>query len=301
MRQFVFGKSVQGASHIRSETECQDSLRKLKLDDGSVILAVADGHGSKGSPFSKTGSRIAVNVFCDILRGVYEGYADNLEQLPTYLNREGETRISQAIDTEWKRRVVERHKKNKRDIGKTEDGEDDLLSVYKQYGSTLLGLLVTKTFVFAFQLGDGDICYVNKDGLELVIEPEKILGVETHSLSRKNSWEKAITVVRSLPIEDCLPVMFTLSSDGYANSYKSEAEFHKTVKEYLSLLQEHGVKAVSESLSGWLSETSAMGCGDDITMLIAYYTEEEPSAGSEAKEAEMSSSDEGEKEDDVNA
>lgn len=32
--------------------------------------------------------------------------------------------------------------------------------------------------------------------------------------------------------------------------------------------------AVSESLPEWLSETSQMGCGDDITMLVAYYEKE---------------------------
>ena len=271
MRQYVFGRSVRGASHIHSGVECQDNLKRVVLDDGTVILAVADGHGSKGCPYSKTGSRIAVNVFCDTLQGVYEGYREKPEQLPSYLNREGDTKISMAIDSEWKRRVVERHKKNKREIPKNSEGEDDLTAVYKQYGSTLLGLLITQTFVFGFQLGDGDICYVNEDGMELVVEPEKILGVETHSLSRKNSWEKAITVVRMISVSDKLPAMFSLSSDGYANSYKSEEDFHAAVRDYLSMLKEHGVKAISESLQGWLSETSEMGCGDDITMLIAYY------------------------------
>ena len=294
MRQYVFGRSVQGASHIRSGVECQDSLKRVILDDGAVILAVADGHGSKGCPFSKTGSRIAVNVFCDTLQGVYEGYREKPEQLPSYLNREGDTKISMAIDSEWKRRVLERHKKNKREIPKNSEGEDDLASVYKQYGSTLLGLLITQTFVFGFQLGDGDICYVNEDGMELVVEPEKILGVETHSLSRKNSWEKVITVVRMISVADKLPAMFSLSSDGYANSYKSEADFHAAIKDYLSMLNEHGVKAISESIQGWLSETSEMGCGDDITMLIAYYVpdvkvETDPPAEAEALPEEVPS------------
>lgn len=272
MRQVVFGKSVQGASHIRSGTECQDSYKKVMLSDGSIVLAVADGHGSKSCPYSRTGSKIAVNVFCDTISGMCEGYRGKPEQLLTYLNREGDTRVSKAIDAEWKRRVVERHKKNKREIRRRPDGGDDLASVYKQYGSTLLGLLITKSFVFGFQLGDGDICFVRDSGLELVIEPERILGVETYSLSRENSWEKAITTVRRIGLESDLPALFSLSSDGYANSYKSEDEFHTAVRDYLALLEEHGTKAVSENLGGWLTETSEMGCGDDITMLVAYFT-----------------------------
>ena len=285
MKQIVFGKSVQGASHIRSETECQDSYKKMILNDGTIILAVADGHGSKSCPFSKTGSRIAVNVFCDILKSLYEGYAQNPDQLPTYLNREGDTQVSKAIDAEWKRRVIERHKKNKRAIEKRENGEENLFTVYKQYGSTLLGLLITKNYVFGLQLGDGDICYVSENGLELVIEPEKILGVETHSLSRENAWEKAITVVRRISISDNLPAMFSLSSDGYANSYKSEDEFHTTIRDYLGLLQTHGAKAVEDALPDWLAETSGMGCGDDITMLIAYFTTDESRESEETNDA----------------
>ena len=287
MKQVIFGRSVLGASHTRSGTECQDSYKKVVCEDGTIILAVADGHGSKSCQYSKTGSKIAVNVFCDIMKNLYDGYADQPDQLPTYLNREGDTKVSQAIDMQWKRRVLERHRKNKREILKLENGEDDYSSVYKQYGTTLLGLLVTDNYVFAFQLGDGDICYVNETGLDLVIEPEKILGVETHSLSRENSWEKAITSVRRISIAENLPAMFSLSTDGYANSYKSEDQFHNTVKEYLALLKEHGAKAVESSLPGWLSETSEMGCGDDITMLIAYFPASDPEEP-EAAEKERS-------------
>ena len=272
MKQVVFGRSVQGASHIRSETECQDSYKRTICDDGTIILSVADGHGSKACPYSRTGSRIAVNVFCSILKNLYDGYAGNTEQLLTYLNREGDTRISKAIDAEWKKRVIEAHRKNKREISVLENGMDDLSGIYKQYGTTLLGLLITKSFVFAFQLGDGDICYTNADGVEMVIEPDKILGVETHSLSRENAWEKAITIVRRISIEDTLPAMFTLSTDGFANSYKNENEFRTTLNDYLAMINEHGVKTIVDNLPAWLSETSSMGCGDDITVLFAYYS-----------------------------
>ena len=62
MKRIAFGESVQGASHKRNETECQDSMKKVEFEDGSVVLAVADGHGSKACPFSKSGSGIAVNT-----------------------------------------------------------------------------------------------------------------------------------------------------------------------------------------------------------------------------------------------
>ena len=50
MKRMVFGESVQGASHKRVDKECQDSFKKLEYDDGTVIMAIADGHGSKACP-----------------------------------------------------------------------------------------------------------------------------------------------------------------------------------------------------------------------------------------------------------
>lgn len=50
--------------------------------------------------------------------------------------------------------------------------------------------MITPIFVFAFQLGDGDISYVDQNGLDHLLEDEKILGVETHSLSKIDSWKK---------------------------------------------------------------------------------------------------------------
>lgn len=273
MRRSVFGASVQGASHIRSGRECQDSLKKVVKDSGAVILAVADGHGSESCPYSKTGSFAAVNVFCKIMDDYLETYTGQMELLFTFLKREGDTKIAQEIDAEWKRRILRLHSKCKREIPLNADGEKDRGAVYKLYGSTLLGLVLTEEFLFAFQLGDGDIVKVTEAGIYNVIEADKILGTETHSLSKAESWKKAITLIRKREEDELRPVMYLLSSDGFSNSYKDDGEFQKTCMDYYVLLKEHGVKAVSDHLKTWLQETSEMGCGDDITALFAYETE----------------------------
>lgn len=73
--------------------------------------------------------------------------------------------------------------------------------------------------------------------------------------------------------------MFLMSTDGFANSYKNDNEFIKTCNAYFDTVRQHGIKAVKENLKSWLSETSAMGSGDDITVMMAYY-----SAGDNEKE-----------------
>jgi hypothetical protein len=62
-----------------------------------------------------------------------------------------------------------------------------------------------------------------------------------------------------------------MSTDGFANSYRSQEDFKKTCRDYYLMIQEHGFDAVAENLKGWLSETSELGCGDDITVVLSYY------------------------------
>lgn len=274
MRQIVFGTSVQGASHIRNGTECQDSFKKTVCDDETIIMAIADGHGSKACPYSKSGSNIAVNVFCKVMEDLHKCYDNNVDMLLTYLNREGDTKVAQTIDSEWKRRVLKAHNKNKRIVSLTEDGGKDKLEIYKQYGSTLVGMMITPKFLFAFQLGDGDISYVDNRGFDQLLKTEKILGTETHSLSKVDSWKKAISLVRRKNSEDQVPSICIMSTDGFSNSYKNEQEFQKTCIDYFEMIKQHGVETVDANLKNWLTETSEIGCGDDITLLIVYFYDE---------------------------
>ena len=265
----VIGKSVQGASHIASGTECQDSFRQVQFDDGCVIIAVADGHGSSSCPFSKSGSTIAVNTFIHVISELHDIYENNLNSLSTYLNREGEVKIAQTIDSEWKKRVLKAHMNAKREVPDENDDERKKEKIYKMYGTTLLGVFITSEFVFAFQIGDGDIVFVNNDCCESIIENDKILGVETHSLCKKDAWKYSKVVIRRIDDSMC-PCLIMASTDGLSNSYINDSEFQKTCNDYYNLIKEYGAHKISKQLKEWLSDTSKDGCGDDITSVFAY-------------------------------
>lgn len=269
MERYVLGKCVTGASHLRNQLECQDSLRKVELSDGSIILAVADGHGSKDCPFSKSGSRIAANVFCDLISDLHASYSDISSALQTYLNREGEMQFAQLVDREWKKRVLKAHTNAKREIALLASGKKDKSAIYKQYGTTLLGLYIARSFVFAFQLGDGDIISVTEKKTALFINMDKILGVETHSLCKNDAWRSAKAAVSSLDTL-LMPVLFSLSSDGFSNSFVNEEEFLKSCRGYYDLIREHGTASIAPHLRKWFTETSEQGCGDDITVAFAF-------------------------------
>lgn len=289
MTPIIIGKSVIGESHIRHNIERQDSLVIVdgihkhgrsssfykELTSDIKIIAVADGHGSSSCPYSKTGSQTAANVFCDTMAEFAVKYKDNMKELFVTLNREGETtRIAKWIVTEWEKRILSYHIMQKRDIPKDEQGGINKNAVWKLYGSTLLGILITKDFLFALQLGDGDITYVDSLGASPVIEGDKILGVETHSISKASSWKQVLTRVVNRENLVEFPCMYVLSTDGWANSYSSEVEFRKTCVDYFNSIQEHGIDTVENNLEKWLSETSKMGCGDDITVVFAYFEKE---------------------------
>ena len=135
-------------------------------------------------------------------------------------------------------------------------------------------MLVTENFVFSFQIGDGDISVVTKEEVSPLVEPEKFLGTETHSLSKPDAWRNAVASVRRRTTEQEDSYMYILSTDGFANSYSSDKEYRKTCKDYLQMIQEHGPDAVQANLKNWLTETSELGCGDDITVVMVYFTAE---------------------------
>jgi serine/threonine protein phosphatase PrpC len=94
-----------------------------------------------------------------------------------------------------------------------------------------------------------------------------LLGTETHSLSRPDAWKRAIVAVGRLPDADT-PHAFMLATDGFSNSYSTEAAFLQTCVEYYAAIREHGADAVSGNLNAWLNETSENGSGDDITVVF---------------------------------
>ena len=206
---------------------------------------------------------------------VYGDDETGLSNLITFLNREGDMRFAQDVCEEWQARVKQSFYKNKVEGMTDEDGNIKWSSVFSLYGTTLLGILITDSFIFSFQIGDGDISIVTGEEVAPLVEPEKFLGTETHSLSKPDAWRKAVASVRRREVEREEPYMYILSTDGFSNSYTSDMEYQKTCKEYLQMLQEHGAEVVHANLKNWLTETSELGCGDDITVVMVYFEGEQ--------------------------
>jgi serine/threonine protein phosphatase PrpC len=207
---------------------------------------------------------IAVATFLKTMNEYCVNFADDFESLLTFLNREGDTKVAQTIETGWKRRILKKYN------DEIHDGPFDVDDIYRQYGCTLLGLLVTPAFFFAFQIGDGDIVFLDDAGCEHVISRERMLGTQTDSLCQRNAWKKAISVTKRRGIDDGIPYAFMLSTDGFVNSYDSIEEYKKSCVGYYSMIKEYGAVEVAKNLKKWLEETSEMGCGDDVSAVFFY-------------------------------
>ena len=103
------GCSQRGASHVRQNLPNQDAIEHWPLDEGSpsIILAVADGHGSAKSFRSNLGSRFAVETAVAICRE----FLDRMKGAePSTVKTDAELRVPRRIFQEWKRRVEDHHR-----------------------------------------------------------------------------------------------------------------------------------------------------------------------------------------------
>lgn len=266
-RSYAFGISAIGNSHIESNKECQDSCKIVNTSSYNII-AVADGHGSEKCPYSKTGSQIAVNVFCDIVGNVYENFKGDVDGICNYFGKFGDTLLAKEVLDEWRKRVRRVHTNNKRE--KKSNSEPYWNVDYLLYGTTLLGIIYFDQYIFSLQIGDGDIVFVENNNIEYIIPPQKILGIETQSLSEKNAFSKISTRLNNVSHYMNQPFMIMASTDGFANSFISESEYYLSCREYFQSIIEYGEELVEKNLKNWLLETSKMGCGDDISVAIVF-------------------------------
>lgn len=271
MKRSVYGISVRGMSHIREGLPCQDSCRVEIPDpesrDGIITAAAADGHGSRACPYSGEGSALAVYVFCEVIRDLLSSCGEDTDALRTFLNREGDTTVARNIEIRWRRLVRRAFRRHRREQPRKIQGKmfTDIASLY---GTTLLGVLICTDWLFAFQIGDGDITWTDGTTAVPVVDAVRFLGTETYSLSEKNAWKRAVTCVRSR--DSGKEGLYLLTTDGFANSHRSVAEMEKSCIGYLEMIRTHGFEAVAGSLEDWLAETSAEGCGDDVTAVLVY-------------------------------
>ncbi|GGP37624.1 hypothetical protein GCM10010214_08410 [Streptomyces abikoensis] len=254
----ILHESVRGPgkAHNQDWYDVDDTV------DGTLVLAVADGHGSAAHARSGLGARYAVDVFLHRGREFAARARDSgdLRQL----HRDACGRVPREIVRDWRDRV-ERHVRKEPLDGVPKGGE--LLA----YGTTLLGAVLVPGLLVAWQLGDGDLMLVEADGrIRAPLAPaEPELGDETESLCGRQAWD--LMRVHWAPVSDParLPRLLTLSTDGLSKSFAAQDGFVQFVREVDERLAAEGAEPIREALPGWLNHAGSYS-GDDTTAVAVW-------------------------------
>ena len=259
----IVAESVQSANHPLN----QDSKEYLISEDKEqVIVAVADGHGSKKCFRSDIGSKFAV----DVLRNTFEEYLtrkifDDFQSGFSGIEQD----LAKTIHRQWLEKV-EKHLKENPFTPEEELIDPKVVKNQKiSYGTTLLGALITNSYIIYLQLGDGDILVVNENSVTRPIpKDENLIANETYSLCDTEAC--AYFKFCYHPIIGQLPDLIMMSTDGYSNSFPNDNEFQKTALDYTNLYNEEGLDFIRRNIKEWLTETTVNGSGDDLTTILVF-------------------------------
>jgi hypothetical protein len=269
----VIGHTVRGASHVRRNIRNQDCLKSV-TEEGQVILALADGHGSAKSFRSDVGSRFAVAVSIEFASELLKAARLADRQFLSMVQDQLKTQLPKRIVQRWKDRVDEDLARNpftdsELNALAEQDGPESRRRVEQDnhlaYGSTLITAIAMESFAVFWQIGDGDVLTISGD--REVSRPirgdERLIANETTSLCSADAWRMFRSAVLGKPAP-----MIMLSTDGFANSYQDDAGFFKFGTDVSDIIATEGLDKVDASLTGWLDEISAHGSGDDISLGI---------------------------------
>ncbi len=269
----VIGHTVRGASHVRQGITNQDYLQFV-ANEGQAILALADGHGSAKSFRSDKGSQFAVEASIEVAQDLLHAARSADRRFLSLVKDQLKVDLPRHIVRGWNARVDEHLKRNPFTISELDtlakkDGLESRRQVIQDnrlaYGSTLLTAIAMESFAAFWQIGDGDVLAVSsaKEVYRPVEKDPTLIGNETTSLCSVHAWRMFRSAVLGLPAP-----MIMLSTDGFANSFLDDAGFFKFGTDVSDIIVAEGLAKVEASLPGWLTEITARGSGDDISLGI---------------------------------
>ncbi|MEP7355582.1 MAG: protein phosphatase 2C domain-containing protein [Acidobacteriota bacterium] len=271
------GASARGSSHQRSGRPNQDAFEHgVGAKDSALraVLAVSDGHGSATHFRSDVGSRLAAHIAISVLQEALGRHLE--EEHGSAVSESGVQAILQTIVEGWRTAVASDLENNPFTVEEwsaleTSAGDTGRASVeqdpFVAYGATLLAAAAADSFVLFLQLGDGDILAVGPDGTTQrpIQVDDRLMGNQTTSLCQPNAAAEFRWAIADDPAK--LAAVLA-STDGYANSFRSEKDFLQIGGDYLRITREDGLHSLAEDLPSILSEASEKGSGDDITLAL---------------------------------
>jgi len=268
---------VRGSSHRRSGLPNQDAAQCTVTPgtQGTVAVAVvSDGHGSPRHFRSQIGSALAVSTAAATLQSFLresvasDGLVPFVPEQVHELERKLVSGWLAAVHSDLENNPFSEVELTALEKEEGPEGRSEVLgSPELAYGATLLAAAATDKILLYLQLGDGEILSVSADGTTTRPLPpdDRLIANQTTSLCQPEAWKD----FRSAWVTDGpLPAMVLLSTDGYANSFRSDEDFLKIGQDYLEIIRQQGIASLAEELPAILTEATQQGSGDDITLAI---------------------------------
>lgn len=263
----LFTASVRGSTHVAATLPNQDAVA-FRGDPGArsgpLVVAVADGHGDPRHSRSERGSRLAVEVACDLAQRL-GARLHGSEELAA-VDERARTELLPALVEGWRTAVTADLARDPLPAGQAAGPSGDPVVAY---GSTLLVALITARWAVLAQIGDGDVLTVDASGAALLPLPPDpwSRGRYTSSLCQDDAlsaFRFSVVDLARTPLAALL-----LATDGFGNSQVQDPWYPAFSADLLRLVGERGVAWVGEHLEGWAELcASSEGSGDDTTLAL---------------------------------
>jgi hypothetical protein len=255
----------RGAAHRAAGIPNQDAVATTPLENGGMVVAVADGHGHSRHFRSARGARLAASIACREARDL----AARPGGPPRPGQEEEELRsvLVPGIVARWRDAVLT-------DVAaEPYTGPEDAVrrggDATIPYGTTLLLAVGLGERLLLAQIGDGDILGIGPDGTAVLPVPGDPLldGRHTTSLCSPRAAGSFRVAAAGLAGTPLLGVL--LATDGYGNAQVARAWEAAVSADLAGLIPVHPAPWLASKLPEWAAQCASLdGSGDDTTLAL---------------------------------
>lgn len=263
-----FHLSVQGASHIKKNKECQDASLSY-YDEECAIAIVCDGHGGDDYMRSAYGSQFGVKVAEENIRNFIKNIkSDVLKANNKVLIKQ----LEASIINDWNEAIYKHYEENPFTEAELAVISDKARKKYlddkrieSAYGTTMIAVAMTKEFWIGIQIGDGKCVAVNPEGkfLQPIPWDNKCFLNATTSICDS----RAIDNFRHFYSEK-LPIAVFVGTDGIDDCFKNDEQLNNLYKTVLYSFMTTDFDEAINDLHDYLPRLSAKGSGDDVSVAV---------------------------------
>lgn len=261
-----FHISVQGASHIKKNKECQDASFDYH-DFEKTIAMVCDGHGGDDYMRSASGSGFA----CVAADRNIKSFLSSVDKNTFFADPEMHLKnLEASIINTWNQLITAHHEKHPFTEEELSGVSEKARKKYTQdgriesaYGTTMIAVAMGKGYWFGIHIGDGKCVAVNPEGKfvqPIPWDPKCFLNATTSICD-----SDALSSFRHF-YSDKMPAAVFVGSDGIDDCFSNNEQLHNL---YKTILYSFGTTNFTEAVNGlkdYLPRLSAKGSGDDVSI-----------------------------------